>query len=884
MAAGDAPRKVCNNTQRRPPVQGLDVPAGLDTGGVNSRIAASDHRRTDDSQLRVREDNLRGPQGIFSCPKTTMMQSPHLAAFAGAGLLAGILASPTVMAQKVDAALINAGREQAVAAAREGKLQPAIAQLRHLASISADRAVAFDLVVVLTWDGQPEEALRIYQQRGLAADAPDYVESAVARAYRAMRRFAEAERMARTALQKHPADADWTAFLALVLTDLDRAAEAQTVLQELLARDPGNAQAWRARAYAATTLRDPFAALRAYGEANRLQPGNTETERALADILQTLGAPFAAGTSGGGVTAPLAIRVRQAASRVRWGATIISVKEAERFAGTDAAITNLDALITEATAATPSDTRLLRILQFDRTVALRNRERWTESLALIDALLSAGGAIPNYVRLAQADALLAMRRPEEARRAYQDVIDADPQERNARIGRFYAEVEAEDFAAAFATVDALAAEGGPRRNTPWRSSPEPNGDWLEAQILAANARNYADMNAEAWSKIELLADNAPALGYLRAARGAIAAARGWPRLAEQEIYIAASLAPEDRGTGVALADSDLRRRDLPSARRSTSSLIARFPNDQAVLRLARDLALFDKAEFRFDVTSRREYGSASAAPGGGSETAGRVYSPPLAERWRAVAAADDATAVPVEGWIDRKRRGAGIEYAGPDLTLEAIAWQNRGTLSRNSIGLTGAWNTNDHWTVYAGAQTFAASTPLRALFYGITSNATDLGVQYRWHESRSVAGAVQMSKFSDGNQRQNQTVTFSQRIVDQPHFDLTLRPAYYASRNSRLGAPYFNPAKDQALTLALDATHVIARFYERSWTQQLIVSAGNYAQQGYASAPVGSLRYEQRHQFDPSIELRYGIETGRQVYDGVPERTLSGFFGINKRF
>ncbi len=812
------------------------------------------------------------------------MRLLKLTALGSAGLLTGMLAAPSAMAQAADAAQINASREQAVIAAREGRLQQAVAELRRLEAISSDRRIAFDLAVVLTWAGQHEEAIRIYEQRQLVTDAPEYVAAAIARAHRATRRFAEAERMARATLQKKPGDADWTVLLAVALTDLGRTAEAETLLQDLIERDPGNAEAWRARGYAARTAGDPFKALRAYAEANRRQPGNAETEREQARILQELGAPFAAAAAGRANKPSFDMRARQAGSRVRWGQAIVPEQEADRFAGTDAALTNLDALIAEAMAATPVDAPVLRSLQRDRAVALRNRERWTESLAQIADLRAAGDTIPPYARLAEGDALLAMRRPKEARRAYQDVLDADPREREARIGRFFAEVEDEDFAAAFATVDALAAEGGPRKVTPARSSPQPNGDWLDAQILAANARNYADMNAEAWSRMNPLADNAPGLGYLRAARGAVAAARGWPRLAEQEVYIAASLAPEDRGTEVAVSDSDLRRRDITSARKRTASLIARFPDDQAVQRLARDLALFDKAEFRFDVNSRRESGSATSAPGGGSESAARLYSAPMAERWRAVAAADDATAVPVEGRVVRKRLGVGGEYAGPDLTVEALAWQNGGTLSKGGASVVGAWRPDDYWAVYASAEAFAASTPLRALFYGITSNAADLGAEYRWHESSAVAASVRMSKFSDGNQRQSQTVVFSQRVIDQPHFDLTLRPEFYASRNSLSGAPYFNPSQDRSFGISFNAEHVISRSYERSWTQQLVVTAANYWQQGFGSGGIGALRYQQRYQFDPSFEVRYGVETNRRLYDGVPERALNGFIGLTKRF
>ena len=51
-------------------------------------------------------------------------------------------------------------------------------------------------------------------------------------------------------------------------------------------------------------------------------------------------------------------------------------------------------------------------------------------------------AIPPYIRHAEADALLALRRPEDAATAYDDVLAADPSLRSARVGLFFARLEA----------------------------------------------------------------------------------------------------------------------------------------------------------------------------------------------------------------------------------------------------------------------------------------------------------------------------------------------------------------------------------------------------------------------------------------------------------
>lgn len=799
---------------------------------------------------------------------------------------------------------MNALREQAVQVARGGRLADAIQALRALAVASDDVRIAYDLAVVLQWAGQSQEALRVLSGvSGSSVDStatPDYVLASAAQAQRDLQQFAEAEKTTRILLARSPGNLEWTQLLAGILVDQQRFADARAVLAPLLASHPANVQSWLVLGYAARRANDPFAALRAYGEVLRLAPDRPDARDAMGTVLRDLGAPFAAGayTDVSG-TVPLALRAQQAAVSLRWAATVTQPQGTPRFAATDLVLARFDALLAEARAAGPGASDVLTSLRRDQVLALRQRERWADALLAAQALQADGIALPDYVRQAQADALLALRRPAEARLIYTQLIAGrppSPVNRDAWIGRFYAEVEDEDFKAAFASVDTLAAQGSAGRVNPGTGRMEENIDWLSSQVLAGQARNYGDVQAQAWARLAPLAEAAPALGYLRSALAAVAASRGWPRRAASEIEVAASLSPEDRGVRVGLADSALRRRDAPVARRISADLLAQSPDDVSVQRLARDIALADKAEFRLDVAGSRERGDALSSPGGGLTVNARLRSGPLSgfgpalaepsplERWRLQAAIESSSARPSEGLIVRRRVGAGAVYAGPDIELELMGWANTGVLQRSGASVDTAWQLSDQWSVYLDAERFARDTPLRALFYGITADAIGAGVQYRWHESRSLLVSTRQLRFSDGNQRTAQRVVFSQRLLDAPHFNLTLRPEYFASQNSRPSAPYFNPARDAALTLTLEAEHMLYRRYERSWVQRLRVSSGRYAQSGFASAGIGSVAYEQVFQLDPALELRGGVEVGRQVYDGRPERQTSWFIGATKRF
>jgi biofilm PGA synthesis protein PgaA len=138
--------------------------------------------------------------------------------------------------------------------------------------------------------------------------------------------------------------------------------------------------------------------------------------------------------------------------------------------------------------------------------------------------------------------------------------------------------------------------------------------------------------------------------------------------------------------------------------------------------------------------------------------------------------------------------------------------------------------------------------------------------------------------FSDGNRREQARLAWAERIAETPTWKLTLRPEIYASRNTRKDAPYFNPARDTSVSMAVDADGLLWRNYEASLRQRLVVRAGNYRQEGYASGWIGGVSYEQSWQPGPRFELRYGIEFGRARYDGVNESVGIVFLVASGRF
>ena len=770
-------------------------------------------------------------------------------------------------------------REAAVLKARAGQMAEAQAALRALLAAGTDDGlVAMDLATLLQQDGKPAEAVAVFETAN-KPDPPDYALLAATRAYRDLRSYEIAERLARDGARRFPADTVWPLLLSLVLSDAGRTAEALEVLRTPAAARAPPVERLMAEGYAYRRAGNPAAALKAYGEAIRQSRGNQGVRNEAAGVLIDLGAPWGAATIAGTTRA---IEVQQAEAMVRWGEQVRSPEPARRFEGTDAALARIDALLVSLPA---DDKDLRRRLRLTRLVALRDRQRMKEAAAEGDAL-RADGPLPAYVEQAYGDALLNVRRPEDARDAFARILAQSPKDTQARYGAFFAAVDLDDFTAAYATIDALVADEPVWRR--YRNDPTPhdNPERAYAETTAAQARYYGNQLGEAWDRLVRLSDAAPANANTRLALYQVANGRGWPRRAEEEAQIAASLAPRDLGSRIALIEVAINAYRFSEAQRLLDDLLAIYPDDQAVRRLARDLDA--KRRFVLDVRVQP-----SNSDGGGANASGqaimseaRIYSPPIADNWRVFALSDYSNANPPEGFVQRGRAGGGIEYrmAWPWLTATVYPTASWGTLNKAGGGATLDWWVTDQIQLAASAELFTIDTPLRALLFGITANEYAAKATYRWHESRSIAATFAYLPFTDGNQRVTGGLTYKERLINIPRFDLTGRAEAYASSNTLGGlTPYYNPSQDLSLTGGLLAEHVLWRRYDNSLVQALAVDAGLYAEQGYASNWIGTLNYEHRWRFDPLTEFRYGVMLMRRVYDGSVENTLGFTIGLRQR-
>jgi len=760
---------------------------------------------------------------------------------------------------------------------RAGERDAALADLRRqLSSRSSDPVLVADLVTLLQQAGQSAEAVAIWENAH-PATPPDYALAAMVRAYRDQRRPERAEMLARDGLRRFPADPLWPVLLGLVLADAGRGDDALAVLAGPTAARAPMMDRLLAQGYAARRANRPFDAIRHYADAMRRDPANAEARRGMQEILVALRAPWGAAALAAPAASaesmlqeqPASLAADMAAAEVRWGALDRPYDQTHRFDGTDRALSDIDRLL----AANPDGTVATQ-LRFDRIIALRDRARLDEVVAETDRLRADGVALPPYIRHAQADALLSLRRPKEALAGYDAALAVDPADMDAAAGRIYALVEMEDFATAYEAADALVA-GQP---TWQRYTGDPSlyarSEWLRATLLAGLTRYFGGQPAEAWARIKPERDAAPANADVRLAAGSIMSGREWPRAAEQENRIALSIAPSLVATQVAVAESALARRRYEEARTRIAALASAYPENRAVQRLQRDLAAATGWQFSAEIAPANEHGG--GANGGGNEltSAATIASPLIDDLWRITAGYSYADAHPQEGFAYRHRVSTGLSFELPDLAGRFSVHQDLGMISRTGFTASVDWTPTDNWNFAATAERYAAETPLRAMLNGITADALSTRVTYTWDETRSVSLGGNFMPFSDGNRRASADARFRQLLLAVPQFRLIGTAEVYTSVSARSNVPYYSPVADASATIGLLAEHVIWRRYERSLSEVVTLDGGWYGERHFTGGPVGNLSYEHRWRFDPWTELRYGITLGEHMYDGRAARTI----------
>lgn len=791
-------------------------------------------------------------------------------------LLAVPAAAPALAAQSPAEA-----HGRAIAAARAGRFDEALATLAALtAEFPGEIGYLHDYVVVLGWAGRDAEALALLPRLD-PERAPAYVLESVAGSARNAGKGLLAIGILMDVVRRFPDRLEGRLALARSLADAGRHDEAAEAVAAAGARQGDSLQILLAKAYLAEARGDAFEALSLYQWALDRDPTSREARRGRILMAARVQSPVIAyelatadpGALGAAELA--ALHADATAARIRWGAIRATRgRGPERFAETDAALASTDALAARAHTEETPLSGPERTLLLDRIVALQGRYRMAEAVALHDRLRQLGVDTPAYARLATAEALLYLERPEAAGELYRGVLIDQPENFAAELGWFYALVESERHAEAADRIDRLAART-PRllfADVPGMTRPNPR--YQTAAAARSMAPAYADRLDRAEAEVSALVLEAPFSMPLRENAAAVSSLRGRPRRADEELRWILAV-EQDNGIADAQRVSPLlEMHEFRAAEHALEHGLRAAPEDKRVQLALDRWQVHNLRQLYVDAAFGR---SSGGAPTGTRDYAmdALAYSAPIAYDWRAFAHAHLASATFDTGPVDWRRFGAGVEHRRRDLVLTAEVNAGAGASGGAAVALGGRWWANDSLSVSGTLQTQSNSIPLQARRAGIGGRGVDLAIAYRVHESRAFGAGLRALDFSDGNVRTGASASWFERLVTGPVYKLDVEFHADASSNSLADAPYFNPRRDFTPSLTLVNDWLTWRRYARSFRQRLSATAGSYHQSGFGAGGLWALQYEHVWEVDRRLYLRYGIGRSVRPYDG--ERTTRDF-------
>ena len=783
--------------------------------------------------------------------------------------------------------------------ARNGNFTPALTQLRQLPAERQTPGQVSDHLVIAGWAGQDAEVLKVYEAQGKNRTLTPQALATVARTYRNLKQWAQAEAVYRQALVREPNNVDLQLGLALTQADGGKTTEAVQRARALVAANPNDPNRRMALGYALTRAGFNYDALFEFDQAFIRAGDKPEVAREYIVALQKARLPEPAlrlAAKRPGLIDPVTQRRLEgdlAAERVRM-AEFATRSEKERYVIADRALQDYDKLLARWTPD-PTAKDDVVVWRIDRLGALKARARTAEVIREYETLQAEGVKLPTYAVRWVAASYLDQRLPEKAAPLYRQAITAPDADVGDRVedstALFYALLENDQVDEARTVAKNLADSQKPRVELKGLPIGNPNDEWMDAQQLAAQAGTYGADLPSSEKSLEELVGKAPGSIGLRLAQAEMYRARDWPRRAERVLKETEAQSPRDIGLEMSQGFTALDLQEWRQLDILTDDVVARNPDNRQVQRLQRLRDVHDMAELRVEAYTGKSFGGGNNGDAGavsGSRDWGiesRLYTPPIDEDWRLFAGAGYATADFEEGTGHHRWQVVGVERRTRDMTIEAeVSNHSYGDGSKQGAAVSIARDINDNWQYGGSLGYLLSTTPLRALNEGITANGGSGFIRWRANESREWKLTLSPSHFSDGNDRFEALLSGREGLYSSPKVQVDLGLEVGASRNSKDDTIYFNPKSDFTVLPVININHVLYHRYETQWSQQFQVGAGTYSQQDYSTGGIGLVGYGQRYRWNDVLEAGATLSLISRPYDGDRERDLRLLVDLTYRF
>lgn len=793
-----------------------------------------------------------------------------------------------------------------LAAGRAQDIEPTLAKIQSLAEQNPNQPrYRYNFLEVLSWLGRDGEVLQHAQNLTWEA-APAYVLETVARSARNRQDYPLAEKLYNLVADKHPDRLPPKLALAELMLDRRQFAAAIIYLQQLRDNHPAALEVILAQAKALNDSGQPRKAAELFRQALAIQPSQSEALRGLVFALTN--------TDDGDQALQIAdnnrtlfdddewagLKWKQAAGLIRRGEQAL-YRDARDYRLIDTAITALQENIALTEKLQLQNPALWRQrAQFDLLVALRDRRRMSDAIALYAQLRQQHIEPPVYARMAAADAYLNNRRPERARDLYLGVLREVPDYFNAKASLAYAYLEAEQADLALETTEQLAREQPAAissRQADGREINIPNPQKAAAEMTAAIFHAYVDDLQGAQSRLENLHLEYPDNTDIHNKLAEVYYFRGWPRRAQREIAIARRQSPEHFGLQLNQARVAHELRDYPQEAALTYQLYTDYPEDSGAQKQMQAWRRHNKPELKVFASggvSSNQVDNTAANPLLGNNNAAvdsYLYSSPINKNFRLFAHEGWRTGLFKESEGGRgylRIHGGGVEFAKDAVLATAEIHYDNFRSDALGVDLGLDYQLNDQWQLFTRLSSLDNNISLRALSAKdepVKAKSAKLGAAFRVNESRSFRASAGYTQFSNDNGRVVLDGSYYERWHSGPiyKFGTYLNMAYSTNSRPNQGF-YFNPKQDAIASITLDNDWLSYRHYETDFHQRLAVTIGGYWQEDFGTNPVGNIEYQHRWRMGPDIELSYGGARVYRYYDNALTESWQGYLTADIRF
>ena len=717
-----------------------------------------------------------------------------------------------------------------------------------------DQYLRADYAEILSKAGRNTEAASEF--RKLNVDTmPFYGLLAAGKAARNAKLYNEAISYYQKAILRQPSDVVAQQGLILALADAGKVNDALELAGALKKKFPRESKIYVAEGYAYERSGNYFAALGSYDRALRLNANDQDAATGRLLAISRMGANSIAQEEARRYPSLPDSVLKQlqedaAAQLVKYSESVYSNSIQQDFRPTDQAL----AAVEENLKKYPGSLRS----RFDLVRVLQNRLLPDRAIAIYEELLHEHiPDTPGYVHSAAGKAYMAKKNPEAAAQAFESAIKVNPQDFESSVGLFYAYSDVGEFAKAQGIVERLL-----------NSKLDPKLK-LEAEMYAAWGTAFRGQLEESQNAFQRLWGQAPYNPELTNAVGQLYQWRGWPRQAKQQYLLIARREPNNISAQIGLARSAMALSDYRGAEANIIKLAERSPDNPDVKEVLEDWQVKNMMELAVDVNVSTSKDSRTKGKGMSVNT--ELRSPPGALQTRFFA----------HHYFERgefetqtgydKRLGVGLEYIVPDLgKVLGVELQQDLTGRRGVQGIISlAAAINDYWSVQGAYDSNSIDVPLLGRITGISGKSTTLSARYRASELMQGSLTYQRLPMSDGNLRSNAAFRGEWIAITKPTYKASFILDLQRSMNSLENSAYFNPQRDTSASLTFKNDWLTYRRYAKSFHQNLYLSLGSYAQQGFPAGQPWAVTYEHAWDFNKTASLTYRAGYSKHFFDGA---------------